>query len=368
MSNNNMSMNKAVVGIVNNNHPARFVVASGNTRGGNIGTTWDDKWSIFGGNGSSNSSSIGLGHDGNSGWLMSIEPGNSLKNLNFRGSSFNWYDSLSSPLMSVSSNGGLIANAIESKGSVRGKVLQGESLNVKEINAVTINAEHLNVSSLMNMMNIPSPSSLSDNISCASLSVCGNISGLTLNAGSSSLGDITSSSLRTNGNMSGLSLTSGSASLGIVAASSLRTSGNISCLNLNTCSVTASSIIVDGMLACQMLNVSGAMIGPMGSLNISGGATVSSLSLNNCAGGIDSIGNISGASLSLSGVNQMLNVSNLLFANSNKLGFFNHASSMDAVSQSSNIPSLNVSTATVEDCAVAINSILDLLKNYGLMK
>jgi hypothetical protein len=100
------------------------------------------------------------------------------------------------------------------------------------------------------------------------------------------------------------------------------------------------------------------------SLTVSG--NISSLSLNS---GDSVLGNVSAASLSVSGnVSGLSLTTSVLYANASKFGLFDKASSLNASTQSANIPALNVSAGlTGEDCGTKINAILTLLQNYGLM-
>lgn len=233
----------------------------------------------------------------------------------------------------VDSSGNLTGASVIVSGAVN-----SNSVNTSTVNAITVNAQFMNVSCLLWEGNT--------NISGA-LSVSGNISGLSLNAGVSSLGALTASSLSSSGNVSGASLNAGASVLG----------------NLTAANITAADLNLTGTLTTP-----GMSLGLLGTLNISGQAIVDNLRLTNGLFGSDSLGNVSAASLSATGNVSAASFSsgNLLYAGASKFGLFGQAA--NASGQFVNISALNVTSGlTGEECGSRINLILNLLSSYGLM-
>jgi hypothetical protein len=432
--------------------PARFAVASGNSGTSNV-VAWNSGWSIFGGDGTASSSSLGIGNDGSNSWMVSLAPGVAWKNLNARAASHNWYDSgdvspflsgsaagvvlntglnmgsynitsgadiqarnitatghlhsaslfvhssisaqtlqlftagvdingnitgtslaLTGGVTSASVNSGSITSSgavtsqslsvgagssgISSSGNMTGASLTvSGNVNSNVVNAVTVNAQYMNVSCLCWDGNL--------NVS-GSLGVTDNISGLSLNAGDSVLGNVNASLLSVSGNVSALSLNAGDSVL-----------GNVTAYLLSVGNVSASSLYVSGEILGP--NIS---IGPMGTLMLSGDATVSTITTNSVYG-INSLGNISAASLiagdsafgnvsvlalqSYGNVSALSLTTSVLYANTSTLGLFDKANNVSSALQYVNIALNNTGTVSLPECAQTVNDILGLLRSYGLM-
>jgi len=371
--------------------PARFAVASGNSNSGNI-TSWNSNWSIFGGDGSATSSSLGLGNDGSSSWMISLAPNLAWKNLNSRASSHNWYDtSAVSPFLSgsgagvvlntglnmglynITSNAGIQAINITATGhlhatslfvhsNIQSQTLQlftagvdiagnitGTTLTLTGgLTCPTINSGAITSSGLLTSQSVSvgggsAGISSSGNMTGTSLTVSGTVNAVTINAQNMNVSCLCwegntniSGTLGVTGNISGLTLNAGNSVLGNVSASLLRVSGNVSGLSLNAGdsvlgAVTADSLSASGNVSGVSLNAGASVLGAVTADSLSASGNVSGVSLN---AGASTLGAVSAASLSASG-----NVSGAtLTAGTSTLG----AVSADSLATSGNISGVSL--------------------------
>ncbi len=338
--------------------PARFAVASGNSNSGNI-TSWNSNWSIFGGDGSATSSSLGLGNDGSSSWMISLAPNLAWKNLNSRASSHNWYDtSAVSPFLSgsgagvvlntglnmglynITSDAGIQARNITATGNlhatslfvhsnIESQTLQlftagvdiagnitGTTLTLTGgLTCPTINSGAITSSGLLTSQSVSvgggsAGISSSGNMTGTSLTVSGTVNAVTINAQNMNVSCLCwegntniSGTLGVTGNISGLTLNAGNSVLGNVSASLLRVSGNVSGLSLNAGAsvlgaVTADSLSASGNVSGVSLNAGASTLGAVSAASLSASGNVSGATLT---AGTSTLGAVSADSLATSG-------------------------------------------------------------------